>query len=141
MDSAYASTRSGPLTLGGLEVKRVSKKHKKKKSKSKKREREDGDDIPEAAASRKNEEVVEQEEELIVIMSGAGRMSSSGTTIQGHDGTKFLAELNLGDAIIITHPTTHMDETRIVKMVLSMSRLEFRQHSRQISFRRPRSVS
>ena len=47
-----------------------------------------------------------------------GRISSSGTTIHGHE-TKFMNELRPGDAIIITHPTTFSDESKIVRMVLS----------------------
>ena len=43
---------------------------------------------------------------------------SSGTTIYGHQ-TKFADELSVGDAIIITHPTSLVEETKIVKMVLS----------------------
>ena len=40
--------------------------------------------------------------------------------MQGHDGTKFMKELRAGDAIVIKHPTTLCDETRLVKMVLSV---------------------
>jgi hypothetical protein len=63
-----------------------------------------------------NEENHEADE--IVILNGTGRMTSSGTTIQGHS-TKFLEELSPGDAIIIFHPTTLHEETKIVRMVLS----------------------
>jgi len=41
-----------------------------------------------------------------------------GTTIYGHD-TDFMSELVIGDAVMISHPTTLDDETRIVRMVLS----------------------
>ena len=34
-------------------------------------------------------------------------------------GTKFMDQLASGDAVIITHPTTLQQETRIVTMVLS----------------------
>jgi hypothetical protein len=54
----------------------------------------------------------------IVLLNGTGRITSSGTTIQGHS-TKFLEELSPGDAIIIFHPTTLHEETKIVRMVLS----------------------
>jgi hypothetical protein len=53
-----------------------------------------------------------------VLLNGTGRITSSGTTIQGHS-TKFLEELSPGDAIIIFHPTTLHEETKIVRMVLS----------------------
>jgi hypothetical protein len=38
--------------------------------------------------------------------------------VLGH-GTQFLSELRAGDALIVTHPTSLVDETRVVKMVLS----------------------
>lgn len=44
------------------------------------------------------------EEEMRPI-SGAGRITSSGTAVQGHEA-KFMDELHAGDAILITHPTT-----------------------------------
>lgn len=56
--------------------------------------------------------------EEIKILAGTGRMTSSGTTVLGH-GTLFMAELTHGDAIIVSHPTTFKDETKIVRMVLS----------------------
>jgi hypothetical protein len=37
----------------------------------------------------------------------------------GQPGTRFLQELTVGDAIIIQHPKTFTEETRIVRMVLS----------------------
>ena len=109
--------------LGGVEVKR-SKKHKKK-SKKHKLDRDDGndDDDGERRRSAKEEAAALKAEEAaappIVVQSGRGRISTSNMTVQGHEGTKFLSELSVGDAIIVTHPTTHCDETRIVKMVLS----------------------
>lgn len=41
----------------------------------------------------------------IQIQTGTGRITSSGTTIHGHY-TDFMSQLSVGDAIIITHPTT-----------------------------------
>ena len=40
----------------------------------------------------------------INILQGTGRLTSSGTTIQGHY-TEFMNQLTPGDAIIIVHPT------------------------------------
>jgi hypothetical protein len=54
----------------------------------------------------------------IVIKQGTGRITSSSTTILGHY-TVFNDELTAGDAIIITHPTSLLQETKIVRMVLS----------------------
>ncbi len=63
-----------------------------------------------------NEPIIKSEE--IIIYEGTGRICSSSTTIQGNN-TKFQSELAIGDAIIVTHPTTLQQETKIVRMVLS----------------------
>lgn len=44
------------------------------------------------------------EQELRPIQ-GTGRITSSSTTVHGHE-TKFMDELHAGDAVIITHPST-----------------------------------
>lgn len=41
-----------------------------------------------------------------------------GVTVHGH-GTKFMEEVGVGDAVIVTHPSTLVEETKIVRMVLS----------------------
>ena len=57
------------------------------------------------AADTPNEaKLDDNEEEEIKIMQGTGRLTSSGTTIQGHY-TEFMNQLSPGDAIIIVHPT------------------------------------
>lgn len=66
--------------------------------------------------SRRGDENENSDE--IVILNGTGRITSSSTTIHGH-GTKFIEELSPGDAIIVFHPTTLHEETKIVRMVLS----------------------
>lgn len=43
-----------------------------------------------------------------------------GNTIHGQY-TKFAEELEVGDAIVITHPTTLLEETKIISMILSNS--------------------
>lgn len=65
-----------------------------------------------------NDNKNEPQEEEIVIVQGTGRLTSSSTTISGHF-TNFMNELSVGDAIIITHPNTLQEETKIVRMVLS----------------------
>ncbi|RQM26157.1 hypothetical protein B5M09_007000 [Aphanomyces astaci] len=55
----------------------------------------------------------------LVKLQGTGRILTSGTTVMGKMGTKFYHELSIGDALIIMHPTSMKEETRIVKMVLS----------------------
>ena len=37
----------------------------------------------------------------------------------GHEGSSFLSELAVGDAIVVQHPTSLTEEARIVRMVLS----------------------
>ncbi|TMW65500.1 hypothetical protein Poli38472_008142 [Pythium oligandrum] len=105
---AYGKTVGGRLQLkGGVALKT---KHKKKhKSKKRERDEDDGD----VTATRK------QEEFKIEKRKGSGRILSSGTTVMGQLGTKFLQELHNGDAIIIKHPTTLVEETRIIRVVLS----------------------
>lgn len=55
----------------------------------------------------------------LVRRKGSGRVLSSGTTLMGQPGTRFLLELHAGDALIVQHPTSLVEETRIVRMVLS----------------------
>lgn len=103
---SYHKTIGGALSLKGLGALKKTKKDKKKKHKKhKKRSRpvDDGDN---------------DDEVILVQKRGTGRLVTSGTTVHGKD-TKFMDELSIGDAIIITHPTSHQDETRIVTMVLS----------------------
>ncbi|KAF1774550.1 DHS-like NAD/FAD-binding domain [Phytophthora cactorum] len=110
MSSAYSKTVGGKLQLkGGLSLKPPKKhKHKKKsKGSSKKRER---DAATLDSASKPFE---------LVKVRGSGRLLSSGTTLMGQVGSKFLQELHVGDAIVIQHPTSLVEETRIVRMVLS----------------------
>lgn len=63
-------------------------------------------------------ETVQVVEEEVEVRAGTGRVSSSGTVITGHE-TAFMDELRSGDALIVAHPTTLVDETRIVTMVVS----------------------
>lgn len=106
MEESYQNIRGGPLMLGGKEVKRSSK-HKKKKSKSK-RTREERE---ETSQPKNKETEAESTPKPIVIETGSGRISTSGTTVQGHEGSKFMTELKAGDAIIVTHPQTNVDES------------------------------
>mmetsp|Transcript_32210 Transcript_32210/g.102660 ORF Transcript_32210/g.102660 Transcript_32210/m.102660 type:complete len:208 (-) Transcript_32210:721-1344(-) len=97
-DESYASARPGALKLKGASVAtKKAKKSKKRKS------------SPVAAAG---------EEEEVTVHRGTGRLSSSGTTVRGYE-TTFLRELRPGDAVIVSHPTSLVDETKLVTMVLS----------------------
>jgi hypothetical protein len=89
---------------------RSVKKHKKKKKHKKRDPIGNEDEVS-------NQEA--KEEFKLVKLKGTGRILSSGTTVMGQVGTKFLLELSVGDAIIIQHPTSLVEETRIIKMVLS----------------------
>ncbi|KAG6614537.1 Niemann-Pick C1 protein [Phytophthora cinnamomi] len=107
--SSYSKTVGGKLQLkGGLSLKPAKhKKHKKeKKEKNKKRAREE-----------ENQE--EKQPFELVKTRGSGRLLSSGTTLMGQVGSRFLQELSVGDAVVIQHPTSLLEETRIVRMVLS----------------------
>jgi hypothetical protein len=113
MEESYQNIRGGPLIIGGKEVKRSSK-HKKKKSK---RSRDERDEDRGAAASSSSSSTRRDQEDgntstPIVIETGSGRLSTSGTTVHGHEGSKFMTELKAGDAIIVTHPNTNVDESK-----------------------------
>jgi hypothetical protein len=61
----------------------------------------DEDETKQSRGNSKDEEVSNE----IVVLNGTGRITSSGTTIHGHN-TEFMNQLKNGDAIIVTHPTT-----------------------------------
>lgn len=65
-------------------------------------------------------ETVTEEMHDVKILIGNGRITSSGTTIHGHE-TAFMDQLSVGDAVIISHPVSLVDETKVVRMVLSNS--------------------
>mmetsp|Transcript_27947 Transcript_27947/g.83757 ORF Transcript_27947/g.83757 Transcript_27947/m.83757 type:complete len:216 (-) Transcript_27947:30-677(-) len=106
--SEYAKVKRGG---GKLKLKGGGMKKKRKAA--------DGLPRPPKAAPAPGDAAAEEEEEDFTVENGSGRISSSGTTVRGHEGTKFMTELAPGDAVIITHPTTLIEETRIVRMVLS----------------------
>lgn len=54
----------------------------------------------------------------VKVVAGTGRVTSSGTTVYGFE-TIFTEQLTVGDALIVSHPTTLVDETKVVRMVLS----------------------
>lgn len=62
---------------------------------------------------------VKDQSDEIRILDGIGRITSSGTTVHGHESSRFMEQLSPGDAILITHPTSYREETKIVRMVLS----------------------
>lgn len=94
-----------------MPARRPTKAHKKKK-KGKKRERE-------AASGGEDAATGGQPAFELVKLKGSGRILSSGTTLMGQVGARFLQELSVGDAIVIQHPTSLVEETRILRMVLS----------------------
>ena len=110
--SEYARVkRGGALKMkGGMKVK---KKRKERSGEGRPRHAEAG-----AAGGGGAEEEEEEGDDEFKVSTGTGRLSSSGTAVMGHE-TKFMDELAVGDALVITHPSTLVDETRIVKMVLS----------------------
>ncbi|KAI9906663.1 hypothetical protein PsorP6_003063 [Peronosclerospora sorghi] len=107
--SSYSKTVRGKLTLkGGVSLK-SAKKHPKRKIKSK-------------ANDRDRELLTSASHDIsyqLVKTRGSGRLLSSGTTLMGQMGAKFLQELKVGDALVVQHPTSLVEETRIVRMVLS----------------------
>ena len=109
-DKAYSRVKSSKLMFkGASKPKKVTKTRQPSADEA-------------GFAHRTTEDVVEgeeeEEEEQIRILSGSGRITSSGTTIFGHE-TRFSSELAVGDAIVVSHPQSLVDETKIVRMVLS----------------------
>ena len=51
-------------------------------------------------------------------VQGTGRITCSTTIVSGHY-TKFMDELKPGDAIIITHPTSLVEEMKVVRIIVS----------------------
>merc|ERR1719326_1031281 len=56
------------------------------------------------------------------VMDGAGRIVCSKVTIQGFE-TKFKEECAVGDTIVVQHPTSLVEESRIVVGILSQRTL------------------
>ena len=56
------------------------------------------------AANEKTSNEEEVDDGEVNVLQGTGRLTSSGTAIQGHY-TEFMNQLTPGDAIIIVHPT------------------------------------
>ena len=111
--SSYAKVKSNKLVFKGDTDKKKKKKRKRERDAVDESNLEHG--LSDTGAV---EEADEQIDEEISIVTGTGRMTSSGCTIYGH-GTKFSDELSVGDAIIVMHPTSLMEETKIVTLVLS----------------------
>uniref|UniRef100_A0A7R9U8G9 Uncharacterized protein n=1 Tax=Pinguiococcus pyrenoidosus TaxID=172671 RepID=A0A7R9U8G9_9STRA len=117
----------GALKLKGgasLKSRKKSKKEKKEKREKKRRRAErDAENEPAAQRVRRGAPIVKPEdedddEEVLLPIMGRGHLTSSGTVISGH-GTQFSSELEVGDNILIRHPTTLMEESRQVRMLLS----------------------
>jgi hypothetical protein len=103
----------------------VDRKLKKGKKKRK------GDDV---SRDVNIHDEAEEEDFQLVKLPGTGRILTSGTTVMGKMGARFSQELSVGDAIIILHPTSLQEETRIVKMVLSDVSISIRFHCHGHSF-------
>lgn len=102
-----------------------SKKKKKSHQKKRARDKDDDNDHPTSSSSRSRKEGVEGEEggeeaPFLQAKQGTGRITSSGQIVTGYE-TEFLQELRVNDALIITHPSTFIEETRIIKMIVSNS--------------------
>ena len=117
-DKAYSKAVKGKLSFKGV---KMVKKVKRTTEVDKVEENSTEHPSEQSSSTDQNDNrssIENAAPEEIKIVSGTGRMTSSGTTILGHD-TLFMSELTHGDAIIVTHPSTYVDETKIVRMVLS----------------------
>ena len=62
------------------------------------------------------------DDSMPMLHTGTGLITSSGTTIMGLSGngsTTFSSDFRAGDAIVVQHPESGIEEMRVVKMVLS----------------------
>jgi len=107
--SAYIKTNASKLVFKG---------DKKKKKRERESDINDNNKQQKNKVEDSNNKEDKEENEIVEIQNGTGRISSSNTTITGHY-TKFMDELAVNDAIIITHPITLQQETKIVRMVVS----------------------
>jgi hypothetical protein len=103
----------GRLVFKGGEAAKAANKGKKKKRRTRKDDTAEDGAVADAGAVDSD-----SSKGPIQVLKGAGRITTSGTALQGH-GTSFMSQLSQGDALIVTHPSTLMDETRLVSMVLS----------------------
>lgn len=102
--SEYKSIVGGALKLkNGLSL---SKKKDKKRKRPKNVDEEEGG----------GGSLDEGEEYVPTLTLGDGRIITSGTIVTG-TGTNFMLVLSAGDALIIQHPYTLEQETRIITMV------------------------
>jgi len=70
----------------------------------------------------KKEDEDEEDDGPAPVMDGTGRVVCSRVTMQGFE-TKFKEECAVGDTIIVQHPTSLVEESRIVVAVLSQRTL------------------
>ena len=113
---------SGSKRKSGGVGKLVFKGDKKNKSKISRTSTILGDHQEQAVVNEKIVRSQHDEGKMILKMievEGKGLISSSGTTIMGHNGSKFSKEFRNGVAIVIYHPVSNMEEMRVVRMVLS----------------------
>ncbi|CEM36620.1 unnamed protein product [Vitrella brassicaformis CCMP3155] len=107
----YGSAVGGKLKLKGD----VLKKSKKKR----KREEQAAEQESSRAAA---EDQDDDEDEEVPVEEGSGRLVTSGMTVNGFE-TKFKEEVELGDKILVHHPTSLEVEDRIVVGVLGQRSL------------------
>jgi len=112
--SSYNRTNASKLVFKG------DKDRKKKKREREQKDNDNNDNDEGEGEGIKQRKVIEEEGEdgVVEIKNGTGRITSSSTTINGHY-TKFMDELGINDAILVTNPITLQQETKIVRMVLS----------------------
>lgn len=98
-------------------IKRSSLSFKGEDDKQKKKRRlQKADEVP--GEPRKLPEDKPKEEDSVPLLEGTGRLVSNTVTVQGFD-TKFKEEMEVGDTIMIHHPTSLEVEMRVVTGILS----------------------
>lgn len=85
------------------------KRKKKTKGRKEKRSRDAEKRVRSEEAGEGAGAAVEREEQPLVRRVGTGRITTSGTVVQGGEGTVFQSELDVGDAVIVQHPVRRVE--------------------------------
>ena len=89
-------------------------------------------DKPKKSKKREREAVDDDDDEVqlpttVEPFAGDGKLTTSGVVVMGHEDSNFLAQLIVGDSLLVTvsdrFRNTQEDETRVVNMVLGKTSL------------------
>eukprot|EP00931_Biecheleriopsis_adriatica_P012297 TRINITY_DN113429_c0_g1_i1.p1 TRINITY_DN113429_c0_g1~~TRINITY_DN113429_c0_g1_i1.p1 ORF type:complete len:236 (-),score=65.76 TRINITY_DN113429_c0_g1_i1:33-692(-) len=108
---------SSASSFAGVKRSALNFKNEGDKAKKKRRDKKAAS-IPGQQATEEQAAVEEEQEEDVPVVPGSGRIATNTTTINGFE-TKFKEEVEVGDTIMVHHPTSLEVEMRMVVSVLS----------------------